>query len=146
MKMKRKITILVITLLLGHVTANAEWKDAPNTNAIPLLVGTNDYAGLLTIPANALTPEQSNVVATIKTSKIPSGKVAEKILADREESLRWRSVDYSRVEDPKLRKLTRGVEGFGSKGDYVWVFVVWLHYSEVFLVNTVNGELLHLMR
>lgn len=145
--MKRIQSILILAFALYASSSHAEWRQCSNTNAIPVLLGTNDISGLLSVPTDKLTPEQSNVVKVVISSKVPTRDAAWKILAERSESVRWMADARSRMQDRGLRQLNRGVEGFGKQDDYVWVIEVeMLRFSEVFMVNTDNGELLELIR
>ena len=147
MKMNKLLTILIIAFGLCTSSVYAEWRQCSNTNPIPALVGTNDISGLFSVSTDKLTPDQSNAVKKVTSSKVPTRGAARKILAERSESVRWMAVDYSRMDDRGLRSLNRGVEGFGKQGDYIWVIEVkMLRFSEVFMVNTENGELLELIR
>ncbi len=144
--MKRKWTILTIALLLCASSSHAEWKQGSNTNAIPLLFGTNDFSGILSVPNDKLKPEQSDVVKVVTSGKVPTRDAAWKVLAERSESVKWMASDLSRMLDRGLRKLNRDVEGFGKKGDFVWLIEVDMAhlFHGVFLVNSQNGELMGL--
>jgi len=145
--MKTILLFLACTILCVGTQAYAEPKQGTDTNAIPRLLGTNDYSSAFQMPTEMLTAEQQVAVKTVASSKVATRNSAWAILAERSESLKWMTSALSRMLDRGLRKMNRDLDGFGLKGDFVWVIEVDMahQFHQVFLVNTRNQKLIGLL-
>ena len=144
--MKRIFLLFISSIVLAIPSTRAEWKEDSNTNAIPALLLSTNYESVLHIPADKLTPEQQVFVERIQKGKAPTRDSASRVLAERAESRKWRADARWFPEDAGLYELAYNIDGFGKKGDLIWVSRVTGMGKLLpgFLVNSRTGDLLRL--
>jgi hypothetical protein len=144
--MNRTGVVLVCLLLLCSARLHAAPEQATDTNAIPRLLDSTDYSGLLKT-LEKLSPEQKAVVETVCAGKAPTRNDAWRALARRAENEKWMADARTRMQVRGLYTLARNIHGFAEKGEPVWVAEVDMltHFRQVFLIKATDARALALL-
>jgi hypothetical protein len=144
--MKRLLLLLTSSVLIATLSAHADWNEGYNTNDIPALLSSTNYESILQISADKLTPEQRTFIERIQKGKAPTRDAASRVLAERTESRKWLADARWFPKDEGLYELAYSIDGFGKKGDPIWVSRVYGMGRQLpgFLVNSRTGDLLRI--